>query len=631
MEGGTPIQFLHGENTNERKENHMKNFKKIMALVIAAMMIVGTMNMGAFAAAPDDTIEVSGLQEGDVVKFYQILEWGGSNAASTSGWQYKAPFSEQNVGLSVDALIGNPAKNIDPGITPAIAGTIAKIPGTATPTFPALTVQPGEPKVVQPITYSTDHEEQLGLYLALITPANADYVYNPVFVSADFVDAKTNSWIVDSTTSAYFGNKAATKKSEPGVEKEAHVTEESYQDGDWRSTKIGETVSFTSTAVIPAFSDVFQNPHFVMKDVMTDLELDFSSVKVTGLTENNEYTKAQYSVTTTSGVTKKGFEITFDPTYLKTITAPTKVVVTYDAKVSSDAKLNVNEEKNEVWIEYNHDPTNEGDFEVKKDDTKHYTFGIDAEIWGGGSSQIHGSTSEIVKVGLGPDGKEVFNKTERSHFDSNAVWKSPLEDCLFGLYTDSACTKPYIPLDKQGQPTSALQAYSDATGRITFEGLDAGTYYLKEISAPTGWIKSNEILQINIHADWKDVPTTMYYVKGSDWANGSWQEAKPNGTLGVDYKEASYNYYALDSYYVEVGKVGGPFNKSLHRFNNVGPETVEWLPNQCYEVPSSIINTQGVELPSTGGMGTTLFYAIGAVLVLGAGILLVSKRRMSAY
>jgi LPXTG-motif cell wall-anchored protein len=41
-------------------------------------------------------------------------------------------------------------------------------------------------------------------------------------------------------------------------------------------------------------------------------------------------------------------------------------------------------------------------------------------------------------------------------------------------------------------------------------------------------------------------------------------------------------------------------------------------------------NTKGVELPSTGGMGTTIFYIIGAILVVGAGIVLVTRRRMSA-
>lgn len=42
-----------------------------------------------------------------------------------------------------------------------------------------------------------------------------------------------------------------------------------------------------------------------------------------------------------------------------------------------------------------------------------------------------------------------------------------------------------------------------------------------------------------------------------------------------------------------------------------------------------IENNKGTTLPSTGGMGTTLFYLLGAVLMLGAGVVLVARRRMS--
>ena len=44
---------------------------------------------------------------------------------------------------------------------------------------------------------------------------------------------------------------------------------------------------------------------------------------------------------------------------------------------------------------------------------------------------------------------------------------------------------------------------------------------------------------------------------------------------------------------------------------------------------TSIVNQKGSLLPSTGGIGTTIFYIIGGVLVLGAAILLITKKRMS--
>lgn len=43
----------------------------------------------------------------------------------------------------------------------------------------------------------------------------------------------------------------------------------------------------------------------------------------------------------------------------------------------------------------------------------------------------------------------------------------------------------------------------------------------------------------------------------------------------------------------------------------------------------TIKDKEGTMLPSTGGIGTTIFYVIGGILVLGAGVLLVTRRRMS--
>ena len=48
------------------------------------------------------------------------------------------------------------------------------------------------------------------------------------------------------------------------------------------------------------------------------------------------------------------------------------------------------------------------------------------------------------------------------------------------------------------------------------------------------------------------------------------------------------------------------------------------------KLTSTVINNQGSVLPSTGGIGTTIFYIIGAILVIGAGVVLVTRRRMNA-
>lgn len=61
--------------------------------------------------------------------------------------------------------------------------------------------------------------------------------------------------------------------------------------------------------------------------------------------------------------------------------------------------------------------------------------------------------------------------------------------------------------------------------------------------------------------------------------------------------------------------------------------TVNLGANQTATQPlatAQVINQSGTELPSTGGIGTTLFYIVGAILVIGAGILLVTRRRMNS-
>ena len=48
------------------------------------------------------------------------------------------------------------------------------------------------------------------------------------------------------------------------------------------------------------------------------------------------------------------------------------------------------------------------------------------------------------------------------------------------------------------------------------------------------------------------------------------------------------------------------------------------------KLSTDVVNKSGSILPSTGGIGTTIFYIVGVVLVFGAGVLLVTKKRMNA-
>ena len=88
-----------------------------------------------------------------------------------------------------------------------------------------------------------------------------------------------------------------------------------------------------------------------------------------------------------------------------------------------------------------------------------------------------------------------------------------------------------------------------------------------------------------------------------------------------------------DTYYLTETAAPAGYNKLA------GPVTIvigeNGVVNGTTEAPQGVdevkvLNQSGTELPSTGGIGTTVFYVVGGLLVVGAFILLVSKRRVGA-
>ena len=79
--------------------------------------------------------------------------------------------------------------------------------------------------------------------------------------------------------------------------------------------------------------------------------------------------------------------------------------------------------------------------------------------------------------------------------------------------------------------------------------------------------------------------------------------------------------YGLDgdsTYYIEETKAPDGYNKLEGKIAVTMSDANQVQP---------VVNNAGSVLPSTGGIGTTIFYAIGAILVIGAGVVLVSRRR----
>ena len=88
-----------------------------------------------------------------------------------------------------------------------------------------------------------------------------------------------------------------------------------------------------------------------------------------------------------------------------------------------------------------------------------------------------------------------------------------------------------------------------------------------------------------------------------------------------------------DTYYLTETAAPAGYNKLADPITIVIGEN--GVVNATADAPQGVnevkvLNNSGSELPSTGGMGTTIFYILGAILVVGAGVLLVVRRRMNS-
>ena len=116
------------------------------------------------------------------------------------------------------------------------------------------------------------------------------------------------------------------------------------------------------------------------------------------------------------------------------------------------------------------------DYLPKGDTTTHTLTVLYLERGAGASNCYMNFTlpnATISQVTSDPLGTLSFKKVNKD--------SEPLEGATFGLYTDQECT------------TLVATASSNAEGNVTFNKLREGTYYLKEIQAPDGYVTSGNV------------------------------------------------------------------------------------------------------------------------------------------
>ncbi len=136
-----------------------------------------------------------------------------------------------------------------------------------------------------------------------------------------------------------------------------------------------------------------------------------------------------------------------------------------------------------------------------------------------------------------------------------------------------------------------------------------------------------------------DGTTTRYYATAAAIDGGyrftEWTTEKTSATKLVTPDSGKFAIKGLDSdtYYLEETTAPAGYNtlKDPVKVVIASDGKVTYGKDGTAANPDvKVLNQSGTELPSTGGIGTTIFYVLGSVLVVAAGILLVTKKRMGS-
>lgn len=162
--------------------------------------------------------------------------------------------------------------------------------------------------------------------------------------------------------------------------------------------------------------------------------------------------------------------------------------------------------------------------------------------------------------------KDKSNKLENAEFILyKEVTENEQQKTYYYKWDKDSNTVKWVPEKDQ-----ATRKTTTDEGKTSFQGIAAGKYFLEETKAPDGYNKLKTPVEVEITAEYK-----------AETGELTDTNAKKNGT---------------DGQYIRT-----------------------------VEVP----NKAGAVLPSTGGIGTTIFYVLGSILALGAAVLLIAKKRMN--
>lgn len=577
----------------------MKKFRRIMALLIATVMV---MSMGAAAFAADITIQnAGGITTDHKYEAYQIFsgtlteEGEGDNITQTLTnieWANGVNSAALLTALKADTTIGSKftsctsASDVAKALKDATADDMIVFSRVVAE---HLGTKAGESSIVEGKAKITDLAD--GYY----------FVKDVTTMPEEGTDA-LSAYIVQ-----LIGSKTINIKTDaPEIEKKLKNDGEAdaaYRDAN--NVAVGDKVDYKLTSKVPNM-DNYKQYYFIVHDTLSE-GLTFNddiAIKIgeTTLTKDTDYT------VTTSGTTE--IEIVFKNFIGQKANKGKDIVITYTATLNDKAKVGKEGNPNEVYLEYSHNPNKEGNGEDKPGPNDDDVTGVTPK-----DTVITYTTNLLLKKvdeAGNPLDSVTFTITGYKKNDKVTYTQAFVENAAGDYYKlkDGTYT--------QTAPTDLTASKYDSTTKK----------YKLEIKKDNEVVTSYASESVTTdNTGVIDIGKLLYGSNGGTLAAGTY-------VIHETATKPGYNMLEHDIVVTITNNINGTPDISFE--DPAKNTTITWqadggdaVVKADGTIEMTVQNQKGSTLPETGGIGTTMFYIVGAILVIGAGVVLVSRRRMN--
>jgi len=379
-----------------------------------------------------------------------------------------------------------------------------------------------------------------------------------------------------------------------GTEEDARISGFAVgsQYNDVADYSIGEAIPYELVGTLPSNYDKYDTYKYEFVDTMsTGLTLNTNDDKIKVYVKTSKDALKEDDITSAATITKDDHNLKVSFNDLKkaypSATKDSVFIVRYEASLNSSAVIGLNGNENTFHLEYSNNPNMGGDGSTgETPDDKNIVFTYELD-----NTKITYMSATDYAALSGTD-KEAYEETSYdldNDGTAETVYKRKLSGAKFKLYDAAKSGKGAVIengkfVEWTTDATKVTELVSGDDGLVKIAGLDEGTYYLEETAAPTGYNKLTKRVKIAIEA------TTDNSQK--------WDENAANALTALTVQ---LNDGAVQNGNTEKGIVS-----------------------------TEIVNMPGAVLPSTGGIGTTIMYVVGGILVICGGAAIFIKRKKDA-